>query len=202
MNWYLISKENDCEKERKFLPSLIALPFTAFHVRKPSLTSEQLDTWMKQWSPEIHSKMVVHYDLEVASKYPVLGYHMSRPQRKSRRFVKQVNQMFTIHKWQHLSVGFHHLESLQEFEGELTHAWISPIYQSISKTMYGKTWSPFTWDKLKTIKRFKPVALGGISKDKISDLTIKGFEHAAINGAIWKSEDPLETASQLFNTSQ
>lgn len=198
MNWYLVSPEDESKVETAILPELIKLPFKAYHVRKPKWDAEQLTKWLKQWPDEVLNKMVIHYHAEVAASFPVLGYHLSRAQRKSKRFVKTINQQFLINRWKHLSTGFHHLESLQEFEGELTHAWISPIYESISKTMYFKKWSPFAWDKLKAIKRFKIVALGGITLEKHQDLIDKGFTNAAIKGSIWSSSDPLAAAQKLF----
>lgn len=198
MNWYLVSPEDENQIENTLLPELLKLPFSAYHVRKPKLNAEQLSIWLKQWPEEILNKMVIHYHDEVAVSFPVLGYHLSRAQRKSKRFVKQINQQFLLNKWKHLSTGFHHLESIQEFEGELTHAWISPVYESISKAMYTKKWSPFTWSKLQAIKRFKVVALGGISIEKYNDLLEKGFANAAIKGSIWSSNNPLEEAKKLF----
>lgn len=198
MNWYLVSPEGDNKIENEILPALLKLPFSAYHVRKPKLNADELIAWLKQWPEEMLNKMVIHYHHEVAVSLPVKGYHLSRTQRKSNRFVKQINQQFLLNNWKHLSTGFHHLESLQEFEGELTHAWISPIYESISKSLYKKNWSPFTWDKLSGIKRFKVVALGGINVDKLNDLKEKGFANAAVKGSIWTSENPLEAAKKLF----
>ncbi|MFT6845561.1 MAG: thiamine-phosphate pyrophosphorylase [Flavobacteriales bacterium] len=198
MNWYLISPEGESEIENKLLPQLLALPFTAYHVRKPQWDAEQISEWLKQWPKEVLQKMVIHYHSDPAIMFPVKGYHMSRAQRKSKRFVREINQLFVIHKWTHLSTGFHHVESLQKFEGGLTHAWISPVYPSISKTMYDKAWSPYTWEKLKLINRFSVVALGGISIDKKEDLTEKHFEHAGVKGTVWSAENPLEKAKGLF----
>ena len=199
MNWYLISPESDCDIENELIPKLIHLPFVAYHVRKPNWSSEKLTQWISQWPEEMTKKMIIHYHPEVATSNQVLGYHMNRAQRKSKSFVKQINQQFVINKWKHLSTGFHHLDSLQEFEGELTHAWLSPVYESISKISYVKKWSPFTWEKVTSIKRYSVVALGGIALEKQQDLKDKGFENAAVKGFIWSSENPLAAAKSLFN---
>lgn len=200
MNWYLISPESESDVEHQTLEEILTYPFAGYHVRKPNWSSEKIYEWIKLWPEHIQRKFIIHEHINVADAFPVAGFHYSREQRKNYRIRNKINRLFLLNKWNHLSASFHHYQSLADFEGELTHAWISPIYQSISKALYKKEWPENTWEKLSTIRRFTPVALGGIAIDKKDDLIEKGFKAAALKGVIWQAPEPLEAAKAFFNT--
>lgn len=192
MNWFLISPENEHPNELDIIHQLSSYQFSAYHVRKPKWKTADLTKWLAQFSEEVLSKIVIHYHYHVASEFPVKGFHMNRDQRMSDRFQKKIASIFLTEKWQHLSAGFHHIDSLKTHDYELTHAWLSPIYPSISKSKHVKIWDQQTWKVIKKLRKFEAVALGGITPDKENELTERGFKSAAVKGYIWQNKQPLK----------
>jgi len=91
-----------------------------------------------------------------------------------------------------ISTSFHSLGQLDEDYGSLDYAFLSPMFDSISKSKYYS--AGFDTEELRTTLKalhFPVIALGGIDDNKISRLHKLGFKGAAILGAIWNSEDPI-----------
>lgn len=92
---------------------------------------------------------------------------------------------------------FHSLQELEEYSMDYDFAFLSPIFDSISKRGYK---SPFELKDLKAFligRKEKIIALGGIDEDKIETVREAGFSGIALLGAIWQSEDPVEKYEQI-----
>ncbi|MGZ4060107.1 MAG: thiamine phosphate synthase [Bacteroidia bacterium] len=95
---------------------------------------------------------------------------------------------------------FHSLKEIENCKEKYEYAFLSPIFDSISKTGYKSGF------KRKEIKEFlknnntKIIALGGIDENTIQEAINLGFDGAAVLGAIWMSKDPLEKFINLQNS--
>lgn len=90
---------------------------------------------------------------------------------------------------------FHSLEELQNHKAKFEYAFLSPIFDSISKEGYK---SNFDLQEVKEkIKDKKIIALGGIDESKIETCLELGFAGVAFCGAIWKSENPVKKFKRL-----
>ncbi len=100
---------------------------------------------------------------------------------------------------------FHSLQELAEHKEKYDYAFLSPIFDSISKPGYKSKFSNRSGTSLPVNQGFsqtKPeliaaikgrniIALGGVDENKI-ELTKKiGFIGVAVLGAIWNSKDPV-----------
>lgn len=98
-----------------------------------------------------------------------------------------------------VSTAFHDLTQLQQPWGlALDYAFLSPIYDSISKQGYGA--AAFERNQLQATLANCPtpiVALGGITAGRLNDLRICGFAGAAVIGSVWQAADPVEAYEQL-----
>lgn len=102
---------------------------------------------------------------------------------------------------------FHSLKELEDYKEKYEYAFLSPIFDSISKIGYKSKFSHRSGASLPNNQGFsqiKPelipaikgkniIALGGVDENKI-ELTKKvGFTGVAVLGAIWNSKTPIET---------
>jgi len=87
---------------------------------------------------------------------------------------------------------FHALEELEACRENYDYAFLSPIFDSISKMGYqGK----YSMSDLKVALRKmnkRIVALGGIDEDKIETVKEAGFSGIALLGAIWQCDKPVD----------
>ncbi len=76
--------------------------------------------------------------------------------------------------------------------------YISPVFESISKAGYQ---NKELFNELSLAKSVpeNAIALGGVSIDNLEVLKKLGFKKAAVLGAVWKSDDALESIKKLLN---
>ncbi len=95
---------------------------------------------------------------------------------------------------------FHSLKEMDDCKEEYSYAFLSPIFDSISKAGYKSKFD------LKELKRSpllgrgaggEVIALGGIDENTIHEAVDLGFDGVAVLGAIWMSEDPLKNFIKL-----
>lgn len=94
-------------------------------------------------------------------------------------------------------VKFHSLVELEACNLKYEYAFLSPVFDSISKVGYA---SKFDWQMLKaslTTKKDKIIALGGVDEDKLNMIRDLGFSGIALLGAIWQNETPVEKFKQI-----
>lgn len=111
---------------------------------------------------------------------------------------------------------FHSLEELRSFKGKYEYAFLSPIFDSISKPGYFSKFSHRSHTSLPGKRGFSQIipelipavrgkniiALGGVDSEKIDLVRKVGFAGVALVGAIWNSKDPIERFKKIKSLSQ
>jgi phosphoribosylformimino-5-aminoimidazole carboxamide ribonucleotide (ProFAR) isomerase len=92
---------------------------------------------------------------------------------------------------------FHTLNELEKYQEKYDYAFLSPVFDSISKAGYQSKFNlSFLKEALKN-RSEKIIALGGIDEDKLDTVKELGFAGIAMLGAIWQSENPVEKFKQI-----
>ncbi len=88
---------------------------------------------------------------------------------------------------------------MEEHKGKYEYAFLSPIFDSISKEGYKSKFSHELHEstrnkfvKIREISGVGIIALGGIDEDKIEICRELGFAGVAVCGAIWANSNPVE----------
>jgi len=106
---------------------------------------------------------------------------------------------------------FNSIKELESYKGKYEYAFLSPIFDSISKPEYKAQFSSRSKTSLPGKKGFsqinpklsdsvigkKIVALGGVDFEKIELVRMIGFIGVAVLGAIWNSKDPLKEFDKM-----
>ena len=93
--------------------------------------------------------------------------------------------------------SFHSLEEIDEYKADYHYAYLSPIFDSISKKGYRSAFDLKTLgSSLRQLKR-NLIALGGIDEDKIEIVRELGFAGVAVLGAVWNGKYPIEKFRQI-----
>jgi len=162
----VITSPRDIPGEVEMLKGLLEAGLERLHLRKPGRSVEGL---LARLAPRWGKRVVVHGDAELAARYGVGRVH-------------RLNST-SVHSW-------------EEFRGlppGLEYAFISPVFDSISKPGYrangellGIPPGPLPC---------RPVGLGGVSADTIGLMVARGWTGAAVLGWIW--EQPGEAVSRF-----
>ena len=97
------------------------------------------------------------------------------------------------------STGFHSLEELQQDWQCLDYAFLSPIFDSISKKGYLA--GGFNIEEVTSALAAAPLpvyALGGVTAERIPLLKKMGFAGVGVIGTVWDAEDPLQALEALL----
>jgi thiamine-phosphate pyrophosphorylase len=104
-----------------------------------------------------------------------------------------------------VSTSFHGLQQLHTDWGPvLTYAFLSPIFDSISKEGYSATrFDRRELHQALTLCPFPVLALGGIiTPDNVQEAADMGFAGAAVIGSVWQAKDPLRAWERLHQAAQ
>ena len=182
MKIIVITTPNFIKGEEFVIPHLLQLGVDIVHIRKPSATSEQLALLLDSLPKWCYDQLVVHDCLELANKYNLRGVHLNR-----RNHVIPDNFKGSV------SMSCHSLEEVDIKKDMADYVFLSPIFNSISKSGYN---SAFSKEELHNAMKqgtidHKVIALGGVSAANIDTVKDLGFGGAALLGDIWdRTESP------------
>ena len=165
---------------------------------------------MEKLSPKLIKCIHLHDHHDLAETYELGGIHLNaRHTEKPARYTGCVSR------------SCHSLEEVSRHKSACDYVFLSPIFESISKTGYA---SAFTEEALRRaaedgVLDEKVIGLGGVTVDKIENLKVWNFGGAALLGAIWptdsakigeekaiesvmKNWEKLKTAAQTAPTAQ
>ena len=176
MKIIVITTPNFTKCEDNVIPHLLELGVDLVHIRKPSATREQLVLLLDSLPKWCYDRLVVHDCLELANEYHLRGIHLNRRSHT-------IPQNFKGS----MSMSCHSLEEVDIKKDMADYVFLSPIFNSISKSGYN---SAFSKEELHNAMKQgtidnKVIALGGVSSANIDTVKDLGFGGAALLGDIW-----------------
>lgn len=151
--------------------------YSRVHLRKPDASGEEISDIIEQIPHIYRERITIHYHLDMAVRYGLGGVHLNR------------RAPYAPHLFNgKISRSCHSLDEVKEFKQSCDYLFLSPIYDSISKSGYKSNFSKEILYKAMQdgIIDSKVYALGGVTKDIIPELAALGFGGAAMLGSVWK----------------
>lgn len=143
------------------------------HIRKPGAPTVEIRHLLEQIPEQYLCCITLHDGFELAADFAVGGLHINSRNCK-------------------IPAGFHGLiscscHSLAELDGNYDYAFLSPVFNSISKVGYDSRFSPAELKEAcaNGIINEKVFALGGVTPQKFNEIESLGFGGAAMLGAAW-----------------
>ena len=188
MKFIIISSEMGFDREARAFNKLFDAGASLLHLRKPQVTKPELADLLQQISTDYYDRIVLHDHFELAYSFGLKGIHLNR--RNPNRPEFEVSSV---------SCSCHSLKQVSDCAGNYNYVFLSPIFDSISKSGYNHA---FTEPELrdaqeKNIINENVIALGGINETTIPLAKKYGFGGMAVLGALWedyscdKDEDKL-----------
>lgn len=142
------------------------------HVRKPGASEADVRAILEAVPAELRGRLSVHGFQALAVEYGA-GVHLNAANPETPAGFRGV-----------VSRSCH---SLAELADDVDYQFLSPVFDSISKTGYQ---SRFRLDTLHVSRR--TIALGGVTPERFGELRRAGFGGAAMLGWLWADND-IET---------
>ncbi|TDE31877.1 thiamine phosphate synthase [Flavobacterium ranwuense] len=199
----IISNPISVPNEINDIHSLFAEGLMLFHVRKPDFSEAEMKAFLSEIGLEFRSQLVLHSQHHLAEEFGIKRIHFTEkmrngvintPARFSKPSRSSENKIFNElrEKGFHLSTSVHSMEDFNTLNNVFEYAFLSPVFDSISKPNYASKTNHFEAIIQRTNFSTKLVALGGISPDNIQQTLKYGFDKAALLGTIWNSNNPIE----------
>lgn len=184
MQLIVISNPEAIPNEADIINRLFEAGLNRFHLRKPNYSGQQAAALIRQIDERYHQCIALHQHHEIAMDFGTKRLHFTEKHRKATDIDKLtlLQQQGSI-----LSTSVHETATLQTLSG-FNNAFFGPVFNSISKPGYqSKLSSSFTLSKAHN--NFNIIALGGINKANLNQLTAMNFDGAAVLGAVWNNPD-------------
>ncbi len=165
-------------KELEAVNALFAAGLEIFHLRKPGWTEEELRAWIEGVDTQYRNRLMVHSHLGLAEELNLRGVHFTT----YNRHLMEDYLKTSVPK----SIAVHSMEELTYLDDAFSYAFLSPVFESISKAGYGPQIDHGELKEfLKTFNKLQVLALGGIDGDNIDIAKDLGFDSVALHGALW-----------------
>jgi thiamine-phosphate pyrophosphorylase len=181
MKVILISYPGDVENEMQLITALFDNGLERFHIRKPGFDYQMMKKVIIDIPRVHHDKLIVHSHFDLLKEFELKGIHFTD---RNKSLIKDYDKV-DVQK----SVSTHTIEELKCFlNTEMDYAFISPVFNSISKNNYQSTLS---LDEMQVFLSennctTSVIALGGVELNNIGVIKQTGFDGFALLGAIWE----------------
>lgn len=162
--------------EAEIINALFEQGLPVLHLRKPGATEAEVERLIMRIRPEFHDRLTLHYLPALAERLEVGGYHLS------------AGHAPAPEDWEgRVSASCHTFAELRNALKTVDYAFLSPIFDSISKNGYK---SGFTTDELLAAREAgvinrRVIALGGITPENMNMVAEMGFGGVALLGSLW-----------------
>ena len=182
-----ITPEVTAPAERDIICHILDNGFDFVHIRKPEMTVAEMEEYLLSIPPHYRSRLTLHDCHAAALVTGVGGLHLNG------RNPKPIEGFSG-----RLSKSCHSVSELEDAKS-LDYAFLSPIYNSISKVGYESNFSFVELNNLlaQGILNDRVFALGGITAEKLPEIKSLGFGGAAFLGYIFNSANISELDAKL-----
>ncbi|MGZ0657292.1 thiamine phosphate synthase [Coraliomargarita sp. W4R72] len=181
-----MSPVSEYANEADVIVRLLQAGLARYHVRKPMWSvadcAALLDAVPREW----HARMSIHQHHVLARSYAV-GIHFKDGVVADDSLAEMLGAECRV-----CSRSLHNLEGLEGSLHGVDYAFLSPVFQSISKHGYGPAWTEAGLRvALSGHLPAKLYALGGITAVTAARVSELGFEGVVLHGSLWQAVDPL-----------
>lgn len=155
-----------------------------FHVRKPNYSETEIKDFVAAIGLEYGQKLVLHSHYYLAEDLGMNRIHFKEKDRHNSISITDSDRI--------ISTATHSIEDFNHLENCFDYAFLSPVYNSISKQNYNPKIDLLNAIKNRTNFNTKLVALGGIEAQNIKKTLDAGFDDVALLGTIWNSKQPIK----------
>ncbi|PIE66887.1 MAG: hypothetical protein CSA23_07020 [Deltaproteobacteria bacterium] len=195
MQLIIISPPDDFPDEHQVVRRILQRTSADFHLRKPEYSREALAAYLHRIPVDLHLRIMVHGHPDLLDRCDIGGIHFTERQRIADPLA--VQRLRQKHPNCRISSAFHCIADISSSGDLLDYAFLSPIYDSISKPGYRTTFDRRELAAFLARTDRRVVALGGIDGRRIAEAGALGFWGVAVLGGVWADTVPEQSAQEL-----
>jgi thiamine-phosphate pyrophosphorylase len=197
----LVSPEKDYPEEHGLVMEMFRLGLSQYHVRKPKYSTEKLKSYLSKFDPKYIDRIVIHTHHELAAQFKIRGIHLTERHRKNNKLFNWFMLKYLKYRRPDLqiSTSFHVIHSLKYYHPRYRYVFLNPIFESISKLGHKSTFNENSLRAALQKTKYKVIALGGVTADRISEVKDYGFAGFGLLGIIWQGDDPIAEYKKVID---
>lgn len=199
MKLIVITPNETIPNETAIINELFSNGLECLHVRKYGHSIDETSRYIDQIAQQYHKYLVICDHFSLLKKYDLSGVHLSSHVRNDENKWSEIYQ----YRPKTISTSFHSWREFSEAGSNYDYAFISPVFDSISKHGYKAAIDLIGASGIKTAQgepSTKIIGLGGVDNDNIAQLHNNQFDGAAVLGAIWQKNDAVCAFQNICKT--
>ena len=193
MQLVLLSPPENAARECERLCEMFDRGLETLHLRKPGMGREVYRRYLADVPSRFHRRIMIHAHHDLVHDFSLKGVHYTERMRPQRLPVLRGCLQ---------STSFHSIARVQEasqlYGSELDYAFLSPLFDSISKAGYRSAgFDRAELQRLTSAVPFELCALGGITVQNLAEVAEIGFAKVAVLGAVWQAPDPVRAFEHI-----
>jgi len=176
------------KNETETINNLFINGLEVLHIRKPDINLNDLRQLIENIDTKYHQQLVLHQHHELAPEFGINRLHFTEKTRPE--FEKSISSLNKNTEWL-FSTSVHNMADFNTLPNAFEYAFLSPVYNSISKPSYKACFSDFEAIKSRTNVTAKLIGLGGINSTNCRQTIEAGFDDVALLGVIWQADDAI-----------
>lgn len=182
----VVSPNSNYPNEPLHVNNMLDNGLELFHFRKYGSSDELALEYLDNINVCQRRKIVLHSHQHLASEFTDIERLHFNSYDRMREKQMEFNGNFR------LSTSTHSIQEFNELKKTWSYAFLSPIFQSISKPGHGVENSVFEDIELKDNANVDLIGLGGIEYQNMERVLAKGSNGIALLGSIWNQIDPTD----------
>ncbi len=188
-NIIIISWPTNFNDEIGIINQLFECGLKQFHIRKPDFNSLEMRSYINAIPNKYKRFLVLHSHFHLAKEMDLMGIQVGVNR------VEEAKEYINI--FDYFGYSAHSFLEIEENKGIYSHFFLSPIFNSISKSNYK---AKYSHDDLRVFLKDNNTniaALGGIELNNYGLCLDLGFDSIALLGTIWTHKNPVIAFPEL-----
>jgi thiamine-phosphate pyrophosphorylase len=163
------------------------------HIRKPESPLKEVALLLREIDPVHYPKIALHQHHDIAGDFGIGRLHYTEAARKAlsgETLAKQRAEYI-------VSTSVHSLTDYQDLTEYFDYAFLSPVFNSISKPGYQA--QAFHLKKSDKKPYTSLIALGGIDEHNCRKAYEMGYDGVAVLGAVWNTDNALSAFKAIHD---
>jgi len=161
------------------------------HLRKTGMNRQDYAAYIRLLDPAYHCRIALHQYHELAAEYGIDRLHFSEQHLAGVQNGAEQHEESGIT----LSTSLHLTAMPAQLPQRAAYAFVSPVFDSISKPGYKAAAAVALPAKQK--RNCKLVALGGINAQNCMDERLRDFDGIALLGGLWMDKAPVSVFKNI-----
>lgn len=199
MKLIVISSSKNKPEDPKLMTELFESGLNTFHLRKPSMSTQELAQLIEAVPEHFHDRIVIHSHHKLASRYALKGIHLTGVHKRRKfstwfriRALRMKNESLSI------STSWHKLGHAYANKKHYDYVLLGSIFDRLSNN-FNAGFSEHSLRAVIARTTLRLIARGGTNEDVILRCRDLGFHGVAFSSALWDSPQPIVTWNSILD---